>query len=262
MGTSPLVSKAFRDEFAPLLDWTSNASIDGVEWWDKAHEIMLKHGMPPRAKLQRLVPNAYMPPRPGSLEMLKKLEAMGVPVLIVSAGLSDVIEEWLRLHDALTENVTVCSNRLNYGADLAPQSVSPEQPVTSFTKAAAYRMAGAFFHHHLARRMILVLGDSVTDIDAAHEVPYDEILSVGFLNSRPTTSMTKYADTFDAVVMGNGGSLQPLTELIELIGANGRAREIELANIRKRLLASQTHANKLPMLDPKSMPPGSPRKSF
>ena len=46
------------------------------------------------------------------------------------------------------------------------------------------RMAGAFFRHHLARRMILVLGDSVTDIDAAHEVPYDEILSVGFLNSR------------------------------------------------------------------------------
>lgn len=100
------------------------------------------------------------------------------------AGLSDVIEEWLRLHDALTENVTVCSNRLNYGADSVPQSVSPERPITSFTKAAAYRMAGAFFRHHLDRRMILVLGDSVTDIDAAHEVPYDVSLSVGFLNSR------------------------------------------------------------------------------
>ena len=46
---------------------------------------------------------------------------MHVPVLIVSAGLSYVIEEWLRLHDALTENVTVCSNRLNYGADSVPQ---------------------------------------------------------------------------------------------------------------------------------------------
>lgn len=99
-------------------------------------------------------------------------------------GLSDVIEEWLRLHNALTENVTVCSNRLDYGADSVPQSVSPQQPVTSFTKAATYKMAGAFFRHHLGRRMIVVLGDSVTDIDAAQEVPYDEILSIGFLNSR------------------------------------------------------------------------------
>jgi len=249
MGTSPLVSKAFRDEFAPLLDWTSNASIDGVEWWDTAHQLMLKHGMPPRSSLQRLVRIAKMPPRPGVLYMLQKLADMKVPVLIVSAGLSDVIEEWLRLHDALTENVTVCSNRLNYGADSAPQSLSPEQPVTSFTKAAAYSMAGAFFRHHLGRRMILVLGDSVTDIDAAQEVPYDETLSVGFLNSRPATSMTKYADTFDAVVLGNGGSLQPLTELLELIEANGIARQAELAKRKHVLQKSRSYSDLMSTLD-------------
>jgi len=242
MGKSPLLSKAFREEFAPLLDWTTNAAIDGVEWWDKAHELMLKHGMPPRPLLQRLVRLARMPPRPGVLTLLDKFAKMNVPVLIVSAGLSDVIEEWLRLHDALTENVTVCSNRLNYGADSVPQSVSPEQPVTSFTKAAAYRMAGAFFRHHLARRMILVLGDSVTDIDAAQEVPYDSSLSVGFLNSRPATSMTKYADTFDAVALGNGGSLNPLTELCDIIEQNGKLRQEELAKRSRALQKSRSYS--------------------
>jgi hypothetical protein len=74
-------------------------------------------------------------------------------------------------------------------------------------------------------RYIICLGDSVTDIDAAQEVPYDEILSVGFMNSRPATAMTKYADTFDAVVLGNDGSLAPLAELVNLIDANGRARQ-------------------------------------
>lgn len=104
-----------------------------------------------------------------------------------------------------------------------PAQVSPAEPITSFTKASAYRMAGAFFRHHMQRRRapptsarhhpclfqsmrivcyprralisvapssllchryVLCLGDSVTDIDAAQEVPYDEILSVGFMNSR------------------------------------------------------------------------------
>lgn len=87
LGSSPLVTKAFRDEFAPLLDWTTDETIDGVEWWDKAHELMLKHGMPPRSLLQRLVREAYMPPRPGALALLQKLAAMNVPVLIVSAGM-------------------------------------------------------------------------------------------------------------------------------------------------------------------------------
>merc|ERR1719230_1628307 len=192
VAASKLLPQAFRDEFSPLLDWTTNANIDGVEWWDRAHEIIIKHGVPTRQILPRLVKGASMPVRPGAFELLQKLSDMHVPVLIVSAGLSDVIEEFLRQHDMLTENVTVCSNRLNYGADSVPQSVSPSQPITSFTKASAYSMAGAFFRHHMDRRYILCLGDSVTDIDAAKEVPYDEILSVGFMNSRPPTAMTKY----------------------------------------------------------------------
>jgi len=248
VAVSEVLPKAFRDEFSPLLDWTTNANIDGVEWWDRAHEIMLKHGVPRRPQLQRLVQGASMPPRPGAFELLQKLADMQVPVLIVSAGLSDVIEEFLRQHDINTENITVCSNRLNYGADSVPQSVSPPQPITSFTKASAYRMAGAFFRHHMQRRYVLCLGDSVTDIDAAQEVPYDEILSVGFMNSRPPTAMTKYADTFDAVVLGNNGSLAPLGELVSMIEQNGRARQAEREQKAKRVKLSASYANLLATL--------------
>ena len=96
-----------------------------------------------------------------------------VPVLIVSAGLSDVIEEFLRQHGALSENVVICSNRLNYDADVAPKSVSPDPPITSFTKEYAYSSASAFFARHKGRRGIIQLGDSLTDVDPAKKVPYD-----------------------------------------------------------------------------------------
>jgi len=250
VAASQMLPKAFRDEFAPLLDWTTNADIDGVDWWHKAHEIIIKHGVPTRPIIPRMVRQASMPARPGAFDLLTKLADMNVPVLIVSAGLSDVIEEYLRQHNMLTENVTVCSNRLNYGADSVPQSVSPSQPITSFTKASAYSMAGAFFRHHMQRRYIICLGDSVTDIDAAQEVPYDEILSVGFMNSRPATAMTKYADTFDAVVLGNDGSLAPLAELVNLIDANGRARQAEREAKMKRVKVSASYANLLAELNP------------
>lgn len=113
------------------------------------------------------------------------------PVDAAHTGLSDIIEEFLRQHNALTENITVCSNRLNYGTDYVPASVSPEQPVTSFTKAQAYHNAAGFFRLHHNRRMILVIGDSVSDIDAAQNVPYDETLSVGFLNSRVSSRLLR-----------------------------------------------------------------------
>ena len=72
--------------------------------------MMIKHRTPPRALIPRLVREARMVPRPGALELLKALETAGIPVLtltltltpnltltlpgipvlVVSAGLSDV----------------------------------------------------------------------------------------------------------------------------------------------------------------------------
>jgi len=213
VGASQLLSAEFRKEFAPLLDWTTNAQIDGVPWWNEAHNLMLKYGMPPRPIIPRLVREAKMVPRPGALELLKSLELHDVPVLIVSAGITDVIEEFLRQHGALSENVTICSNRLNYDADSAPKSVSPEPPITSFTKEYAYSSASAFFAKHKDRKGIIQLGDSLTDVDPAKKVPYTNLISIGFLNARPDGR--KHGDAFDAVVLGNQGSVQPVADLVE-----------------------------------------------
>ena len=132
LGFSELMTPAFRREFAPLLDWATNPDVDGVAWWDKAHELMIKHGQPPRHLIPRMVRETRMEPRPGALKLLARLAVLQVPLLIVSAGLSDVIEEFLRQHDALTENITVCSNRLNYGASTrTARMLLPASPPTT-----------------------------------------------------------------------------------------------------------------------------------
>jgi len=219
LGFSELMTPAFRREFAPLLDWATNPDVDGVAWWDKAHELMIKHGQPPRHLIPRMVRETRMEPRPGALKLLARLAVLQVPLLIVSAGLSDVIEEFLRQHDALTENITVCSNRLNYGADSAPQSVAPSPPITSFTKDTAYRASSAFFRQHSRRSTLIVIGDSCSDIDAATNVPHEHGISIGFLNGKEigTEASSKHLQTYDALVLAHDGSLAPVDELVDEI---------------------------------------------
>ena len=257
VGFSPLMSQAFRDEFAPLLDWQSNAAIDGVEWWDTAHALMVKHGQPQRQTLPRMVREAKMEWRAGALDLLERLAALEVPVLIVSAGLTDVIEEFLRQarnsaqfmraqiparrnscarssaqfssptpplprppqHSAWTENISICSNRLNYAADSVPSSIAPTPPITSFTKATAYSASSNFFKQHAARSTIVVMGDSCSDIDSAVNIPYEHMLSIGFLNDKPMLDAAKYAQTFDALVLGAEGSLAGVDALLDDIVA-------------------------------------------
>ena len=100
--------------------------------------------------------------------------------------------------------------------------MSPEPPITSFTKAYAYKSASSFFKQHSDRRGLIVLGDSVTDVDACENVPSDHVLSLGFVNERPDKAA--HAQAFDAVVQGSQGSLDPVTEILDEISPPSMAR--------------------------------------
>lgn len=219
IGFSKIMSQPFREAFAPLLDWQTNAATDGVQWWDVAHGLMVEHGQPPRSLIPRLVRDARIKPRPGALKMLRRLAALNIPVLIVSAGVSDIIEEFLRQHGVATENITICSNRLNYAADMVPQSVAPTPPITSFTKSTAYAASAAFFKKHAACSSVLVLGDSTSDIDSAENVPYRNLLSIGFLNGKEVAEAPNHSAVYDALVLGNEGNLDMIDALVDDIAS-------------------------------------------
>ncbi|GJP30557.1 hypothetical protein CLOM_g3809 [Closterium sp. NIES-68] len=85
-----------------------------VEWWTAAHELLLESGIT-RADVSQSVAAANTAFRDGFSDTLALLEAHGVPLLIFSAGLADVIEELL--HQQLPRsfsNVRVVSNRMQF----------------------------------------------------------------------------------------------------------------------------------------------------
>ena len=51
-------------------------------------------------------------------------------------------------------------------------------------------------------------------------MPYDQLISIGFLNATPDAR--KHGEAYDAVVLGNLGSVQPVSDLIEdILGDKG-----------------------------------------
>ena len=87
------------------------------------------------------------------------------------------------------------------------------------TKATAYSASSNFFKQHAARSTIVVMGDSCSDIDSAVNIPYEHMLSIGFLNDKPMLDAAKYAQTFDALVLGAEGSLAGVDALLDDIVA-------------------------------------------
>ncbi|CAN0003324.1 unnamed protein product [Hapterophycus canaliculatus] len=55
------------------------------------------------------------------------------------------------------------------------------------------------------RRNVLLLGDSLGDLNMAKGVDADETLTVGFLNDKVEERMDAYLEAYDVVILGDGG---------------------------------------------------------
>lgn len=59
------------------------------------------------------------------------LHELKVPLLIVSAGISDVVAETLRSRDLLLDNITICANKMVFDEHGRLYDFSEATPVTS-----------------------------------------------------------------------------------------------------------------------------------
>ncbi|KAK4359882.1 hypothetical protein RND71_022111 [Anisodus tanguticus] len=82
------------------------------EWWGKTHALLIEGGLTQKA-IQNSVAKATIAFRDGVTELFELLEEKGVPVLIFSACLADMIEEVLKqkVHRSF-KNVRIVSNRM------------------------------------------------------------------------------------------------------------------------------------------------------
>ncbi|KAF6169987.1 hypothetical protein GIB67_034379 [Kingdonia uniflora] len=103
-------------EFSPTLPIEDKTKLM-EEWWEKTHGLLIEGGLTYDA-IESSVASATIAFREGVVELFEFLEERGVPVLIFSAGLADIIEEVLRhkLHRAF-KNVKIVSNRMVFNSD-------------------------------------------------------------------------------------------------------------------------------------------------
>ena len=64
-----------------------------------------------------------------------------------------------------------------------------------------------------------MLGDSTSDIDSAENVPYRNLLSVGFLNGKEVAEAPNHSAVYDALVLGNDGNLDMVDALVDDIAS-------------------------------------------
>ncbi len=189
-----------------------------VEWYSKVHELVVSEGFQ-RPFLRDAVLDARAQLRPGADALLRLCADHAVPFLIFSAGLADVIVEFMAHRcGPLPPNAHVVANRMLWAED--GRLVGFAEPlIHMFNKNDSHTRDTPWFDEVRERDNVLLLGDSLGDVTMAHEGGDDHhtVLRVGFLNERDDDKraklLPKYLAAFDLLVLGDG----PMDHALHLV---------------------------------------------
>ncbi|ORY36751.1 HAD-superfamily hydrolase [Rhizoclosmatium globosum] len=171
------------------------------EWWTLAHE-RITHLKLSRADLHDIVAKTEAPVvfRDGVFDVVKVCHQLDMPFLVFSAGIYDVIKEILEQNSLKLPNVHIVSNRMKF--DAQDVCVGFEDPLIHTFNKNESGVHGAPYQAAIeSRPNVILMGDSLGDLNMKDGVAHDTSLTIGFLNHDTDTYLQKYLDAFDVVVL-------------------------------------------------------------
>ncbi len=185
-----------------------------VEWWSTHVHVMGKYGLS-RKIVEKIIAEQELGPREGLSTFLDTLSAKQVPLLILSAAVTDLIEGFLRKEKMMHDNMHVISNAFAYdaaGIVTGYQSMI----IHSLNKSEVAVRDSPYFPLVKNRPNVILLGDGLGDVEMADGLNHACVLKVGFLNDNVEKNLDAYTQAYDVVIL-NDGKMDFVNELLKEI---------------------------------------------
>lgn len=189
IGRSSILTEESRDTLSSYLKGQTPVGHEPLlkhsEWWDRVHGLLATTGLK-KSDIVEMVKTSsesgLLQLRPGAREFMNACNELDIPFLVVSAGISDIIQETLRYHGVLHPNVRISSNSMLFCDESLALRGFALPVVHSRNKHESHVHEREYFEalQKAGRCCALVLGDKPHDATVAINVPLEATLSVGF----------------------------------------------------------------------------------
>jgi len=187
------------------------------EWWTVHFELLIKSNLS-KNDIVKAVKSNNIVLRDGLIEFLNTLKINNIPLVVLSSsGLGkEAIELCLEKKRLFSENIHIISNSFKW--DKNGKAVSVKEPIihTLNKDETAIKNFPGIFEKVRERKNIILLGDSISDIEMATGFDYEKLIKIGFLNEEIESSLESYKKDFDVLIL-NDSSAQFLNQLLKEI---------------------------------------------
>ena len=162
--------------------------------------------------LKEAVQNDYLIFRNGAKEFLYEMNKRNVPVIIISAGVGNVIYEFLKYQECLYDNVHIVSNFIEFENDVI-KSIKCDV-IHSMNKNIA-SISNDVKQTIDTKDYALLFGDLIGDKKMIGKDDFSNVITVGFLDEKVEENLEFYNKEFD-LVCTNTSSYYDVNNILNL----------------------------------------------
>lgn len=148
--------------------------------------------------------------RTGAKQFLNFLYQNNIPVLIISAGIGNIIEEFLKMNDCYYDNIYIISNFIKFKNNLM---LKFSNHIIHSLNKKIQNLPINFEKELSNKEYILLIGDLIEDILMVPKKDLSKTLTIGFLETKIKQNLEFYNQNFD-VVFTESASFNDVKNLI------------------------------------------------
>jgi len=171
------------------------------EWWTKHFKLLIESGLN-KKHLERIVKEGNITFRKGALEFIDCIHKNDIPLLIISSsGVGDAIPMLLEKEGRLYDNIYTITNL--YKWDNKGNAIGVKEPIIhAMNKDETAIQDYPFFEKIKKRKNVLLLGDSIDDLEMTRGFKYN-LIKIGFLNKDIGKNLEDYKKNFDVLILND-----------------------------------------------------------
>ncbi len=186
-------------------------SQEMTKWWNSHINLFYEFGLK-EENITNSFKKCTLKYRDGAKEFLKAMKKLYVPVIIMSAGIGNIIEEFLNRENDYYDNIKVLSNFILFENGLIKGIDG--KAIHTFNKNII-ELDNVTKEKIKNRKNILLLGDGIGDLRMISEEDKERAVTVGFLEEKIEENLEYFNKNFD-IVITNRGSFDELNNILKI----------------------------------------------
>ena len=184
-----------------------------VKWYSDCMDLYYKYNVN-KEKMEQSIKNSNMILREGAKELLQLLYKYDIPVVILSAGIGNSIEQFLKEKECLFENTYIISNFIQFDSNGDVKKFDNSKIIHTLNKNMEGKIPVEFENKIKNKKYKFLMGDLIEDLNMLDGLELSNALKVGILNDEMDEYKELYKEKFDIVLQGKNISLKPLIDNI------------------------------------------------